>query len=69
MNRKQSQNWTTMLSNWLAVFYLQAVLAVQILTMKNSATLRYSTLCFKFHYGWQHFLQAITSSVVRSGLT
>jgi hypothetical protein len=29
MNRKQSQNWMTMLSNWLELFYLQAVLPEQ----------------------------------------
>jgi hypothetical protein len=43
MNRKQSQNWTTRLSDWLELFYLQAVLPEQNdiippLTIKNSAT-------------------------------
>jgi hypothetical protein len=42
MNRKQSQNQTT-LSDWLELFYLQAVLPEQndiipLLTIKNSAT-------------------------------
>jgi hypothetical protein len=53
MNRKQSQNWTTTLSDWLELFYLQAVLTEQnntIPTIKNSATLHYTTLYFKFHY-------------------
>jgi hypothetical protein len=43
MNRKQSQSWTTMLSDWLELFYLQAVLPekndiIPLLTIKNSAT-------------------------------
>jgi hypothetical protein len=42
MNRKQSQNWMITLSDWLELFYLQAVLPEQIniiplLTIKNSA--------------------------------
>jgi hypothetical protein len=59
MNRKQSQNWTTMLSNWLELFYLQAVLPEQnyiilLLTIENSATFRYMALYFKFHYVQQN---------------
>jgi hypothetical protein len=55
MNRKQSQNQMTMLSDWLQLFYLQAVLPKQnnIIpppTIKNSITLCYTALCFKFHY-------------------
>jgi hypothetical protein len=43
MNRKQSPNQTTTLSDWLELFYLQAVLPEQIYiillpTIKNSAT-------------------------------
>jgi hypothetical protein len=43
MNRKQSQNRTTVLSSWLELFYLQAVLPEQndiipLPTIKNSAT-------------------------------
>jgi hypothetical protein len=43
MNKKQSQNQMTMLTNWLELFYLQAVLPEQndkkqLLTIKNSAT-------------------------------
>jgi hypothetical protein len=43
MNRKQSQNWTTMLSDRLELFYLQAVLPEQnyitpLPTIKNSTT-------------------------------
>jgi hypothetical protein len=43
MNRKQSQNWTTTQSDWLELFYLQAVLPEQnyiilLSTIKNSAT-------------------------------
>jgi hypothetical protein len=43
MNRKQSQNQTTTLSDWLELFYLQAVLPEQndiilLLTIKDSAT-------------------------------
>jgi hypothetical protein len=43
MNRKQSQNQTTTLRDWLELFYLQAVLPEQndimpLLTVKNSAT-------------------------------
>jgi hypothetical protein len=43
MNRKQSQNWTTTLSNWLKMFHLQAVVPEQndiilLPTIKNSAT-------------------------------
>jgi hypothetical protein len=73
MNRKQSQNWMTTLSNWLEVFYLQAVLPEQndiilLLTSKNSAAFRYTALCFKFHYVWQHCLQATSSGVARSSL-
>jgi hypothetical protein len=44
MNRKQSQNRTITLSDWLEVFYLQAVLPEQnyiipLPTIKNSANL------------------------------
>jgi hypothetical protein len=61
MNRKLSQNRTTMLSNWLELFYLQAALPEQndiipLLTIKNSATFHYTALCFKFFYVWQHKL-------------
>jgi hypothetical protein len=68
MNRKQSQNRTTTLSDWLELFYLQAVLPEQndilpLLTIKNSTTLHYTALCFKFCYVWQHCLQAATSGV------
>jgi hypothetical protein len=43
MNRKQSQNRTTTLSNWMELFYLQAVLSEQydiipLPTIKNSST-------------------------------
>jgi hypothetical protein len=40
MNRKQSQNRMTALSNWLELFYLQAALLEQndIIPLKNSAT-------------------------------
>jgi hypothetical protein len=43
MNRKQSQNWTTTLSNWPELFYLQALLPEQndiipLPTIKNSIT-------------------------------
>jgi hypothetical protein len=43
MNRKQSQNQTTMLSVWLELFHLQAVFPEQndivpLPTIKNSAT-------------------------------
>jgi hypothetical protein len=43
MNRKQSQNLTTTLSDWLELFYLHAVLPEQndiipLPTIKNSAT-------------------------------
>jgi hypothetical protein len=42
MNRKQSQNRMTMLTDWLELFYLQAVLPEQndiipLPTIKNSA--------------------------------
>jgi hypothetical protein len=55
MNRKQSQNRTTTLSDWLELFYLQAVLpeqndVIQPLTIKNSASFHYTALCFKFCY-------------------
>jgi hypothetical protein len=73
MNRKQSQNRTTTLTDWLELFYLQAVLPEQndiipLPTIKNSATLCCTTLYFKFCYIWQHCLQAATSSVAQSGL-
>jgi hypothetical protein len=47
MNRKQGQNRTTTLSDWLELFYLQAVLLEQndiilLLTIKNSATPRFA---------------------------
>jgi hypothetical protein len=43
MNRKQSQNWTTTLTDWLELFYLQTLLPEQndiipLSTIKNSAT-------------------------------
>jgi hypothetical protein len=43
MNRKQSQNQMTTLTDWLELFYLQAVLpeqndTVPLPTIKNSAT-------------------------------
>jgi hypothetical protein len=43
MNRKQSQNWTTTLRDWLELFHLQAVFPEQndivpLPTIKNSAT-------------------------------
>jgi hypothetical protein len=43
------------LSDWLELFYLQAVLPEQndtipLPTIKHSATLRYNALCFKFRY-------------------
>jgi hypothetical protein len=62
-----------MLSNWLELFYLQAVLTEQndiipLPTIKNSATLRYTAVCFKFCYVWHHRLQATTSDVAQSGL-
>jgi hypothetical protein len=42
MNRKQSQNQMTPLSDWLELFYSQAVLpeqnSIPLLTIKNSAT-------------------------------
>jgi hypothetical protein len=55
MNRKPSQNRTTTLSDWLELFYLQALLPEQNdiipqLTIKNSAIFRYTALCFKFRY-------------------
>jgi hypothetical protein len=70
MNRKQSQNWMTTLTDWLELFYLQEVLPEQndtipLLTIKNSATLHYTALCFKFCYVWQHCLRAATSGVVK----
>jgi hypothetical protein len=70
MNRKQSQNQMTVLSDWLELFYLQAVMPEQndiipLPTIKNSATLSYIPLCFKFYYVWQHCLQAATSGVVK----
>jgi hypothetical protein len=34
----------------------------------NTATLRFTDLCVKFCYVWQHCLQAATSGVARSGL-
>jgi hypothetical protein len=37
-------------------------------TNKNSTTLCYTSLYFKFCYVWQHCLQATTRSVARSGL-
>jgi hypothetical protein len=47
MNRKQSQNRTATLSDWLELFYLQAVLLEQndiipLPTIKNSATLLFA---------------------------
>jgi hypothetical protein len=44
MNRKQSQYQTTMLSDWLELFHLQAVFPeqndkIRLPTIKNSATL------------------------------
>jgi hypothetical protein len=36
----------------------------RLLTIKNSATLRYTAICFKFCYIWQHCLQATTSGMV-----
>jgi hypothetical protein len=47
MNRKQSQNRMTTLSNWLELFYLQAVLPEQndiilLPTIKNSTTLLFA---------------------------
>jgi hypothetical protein len=59
MNKKQSQNWMTMLSDSLELFYLQAVLPEQnyimpLPTIKNSATVCYTALCFKFHYMQQN---------------
>jgi hypothetical protein len=59
MNRKHSQDWMTMLSDWLELFYLQAVLPEQndiipIPTTKNSTTLCYTALCFTFHYEQQN---------------
>jgi hypothetical protein len=55
MNRKPRQNWTTTLSDWLELFYLQVLLPeknyiILQLTIKNSATFRYTALCFKFRY-------------------
>jgi hypothetical protein len=55
MNRKPSQNRTSTLSNWLELFYLQILLPEQNdiipqLTIKNSATFRYTALCIKFRY-------------------
>jgi hypothetical protein len=43
MNRKQSQNRMTVLSDWLELFYLQAVVlekngVILLPTIKNSAT-------------------------------
>jgi hypothetical protein len=44
-----------MLSDWLELFYLQAVLPeqydiIQLLTINNSASFCYTALCFKFRY-------------------
>jgi hypothetical protein len=68
MNGNQSQNRMPPLRDWLELFYLQAVLPEQnylipLPTIKNSATLHYTALCFKFCYVWQYRVQAATSSV------
>jgi hypothetical protein len=47
MNRKQSQNWMITLSDWLELFYLQAVLPekndiIPLPTIKKSATLLFA---------------------------
>jgi hypothetical protein len=47
MNRKESQNRTTTLSDWLELFYLQAVLPekndiIPLQTIKNSATMLFA---------------------------
>jgi hypothetical protein len=41
---------------------------IPLLTIKYSAALRYTALCIKFCYVWQHCLQAATSGVAQSGL-
>jgi hypothetical protein len=56
-------------ADWLELFYLQAVLPEQnyiipLPAIKNSTT-RYTALCFKFCYVWQHCLQAATSGVAK----
>jgi hypothetical protein len=50
MNRKQSQNQTTVLSDWLELFYLQAVLSerndiIPLPTIKNYATSLFALNC------------------------
>jgi hypothetical protein len=62
-----------MISERLELFYMQAVLpdqndTTQIPIIKISATLRYIALCFKFHYIWQHCLQAATSGMVHEAV-
>jgi hypothetical protein len=67
---EEKTNRMIMLTVWLELFYLQAVLPKQndiilLPTIKNSATLHYTALCFKFCYVWQHCLQAATSGVAK----
>jgi hypothetical protein len=69
MNRKQSQNQMTMLSNWMELFYLQVVLPEQnsiflLSTIKNSATLLFALNSTTSG----NTLQATTSGVARSSL-
>jgi hypothetical protein len=57
----------------MKLFYLQAVLPEQnniilLPTIKNSATLHNTFLCFKFHYVWQHCLQPAIRGMVQSSL-
>jgi hypothetical protein len=76
MNRKPSQNRTTALSDWLELFYLQAVLPEQndiipLLTFKNSATLLFalnSATCSGILLCLTILLKGATSSMVQSSL-
>jgi hypothetical protein len=48
--------------------FARAKCIIPLPTIEYSATLRYTALCVKFRYVWQHCLQAATSGVERSGL-
>jgi hypothetical protein len=65
MNRKESQNRMTTLTDWLELFYLQAVLPEQNDIILLPAIKNFARPLFALNSAvWQHYLQAAWRSIL-----